>query len=105
MDCNTCQNIKNNYSADMKSNQLACLFMFLMLNVAVAQQTNPPVVGSEGVSVEELRVKAEQGDATAQSNLGDFYRKGKGVQQDFAEAVKWYRKAAEQNDATAQCNL
>ena len=25
--------------------------------------------------------------------------------QDYAEAVKWYRKAAEQNDATAQYNL
>jgi TPR repeat protein len=30
---------------------------------------------------------------------------GKGAPQDFAEAVKWFRKAAEQGDAEAQNNL
>jgi TPR repeat protein len=32
---------------------------------------------------------AEQGDAKAQYNLGYMYREGKGVEQDFKEAVKW----------------
>ena len=31
--------------------------------------------------------------------------KGRGVPQDYAEAVKWYRLAAEQGNATAQNNL
>ncbi len=31
--------------------------------------------------------------------------KGRGVPQDYAEAVKWYRKAAEQGNAGAQFNL
>ena len=31
-----------------------------------------------------------------------MYKDGKGVQQDYAEAVKWYRKAAEQGKANAQ---
>jgi TPR repeat protein len=31
--------------------------------------------------------------------------KGQGVAQDYAEAVKWYRKAAEQHLAWAQFNL
>ena len=39
---------------------------------------------------------AEQGDAAAQYNLGWMYRFGKGVQQNYSKAVKWYRKAAEQ---------
>ena len=30
---------------------------------------------------------------------------GKGVEQDYAEAVKWYRLAAEQGTADAQNNL
>ena len=30
---------------------------------------------------------------------------GRGVPQDYVEAVKWYRKAAEQGDASAQYNL
>ena len=37
--------------------------------------------------------------------LGLLYDNGKGVPQDHAEAVKWYRKAAEQGDADAQCQL
>ena len=48
---------------------------------------------------------AEQGDAHAQYNLGQMYRKGLGVPQDYKEAVKWYRLSAEQGDATSQFNL
>ncbi len=48
---------------------------------------------------------AEQGYAIAQNNLGWMYQEGKGVQQDDAEAVKWYRKAAEQGNAEAQYRL
>lgn len=49
--------------------------------------------------------KAEQGDAYAQVNLGIMYEFGKGVAQDYYEAVKWYRLAAEQGEAIAQYNL
>ena len=41
----------------------------------------------------ELVKKAEVGDATAQHDLGTCYYYGKGVPQDYKEAVKWYRKA------------
>ena len=41
----------------------------------------------------------------AQFNLGVMYEKGRGVPQDDAEAVKWYRLAAEQGNAYAQINL
>ncbi len=34
-----------------------------------------------------------------------MYGEGKGVPQDYAEAMKWYRLAAEQGDADAQYNL
>ena len=37
--------------------------------------------------------------------LGNRYSKGEGVEQDFKEAVKWYRKAADQGYAYAQNNL
>ena len=62
-----------------------------------AQQRTP--------EVEELRARAEQGDATAQSNLAVMYHKGEGVPQDYAEAVKWFRLAAEQDNASAQNSL
>ena len=48
---------------------------------------------------------AERGNASAQYNLGVMYAKGQGVRQDYAEAVRWYRRAAEQGDVQAQSNL
>ena len=56
-------------------------------------------------AVRWCRKAAEQGIATAQSNLGFAYAKGEGVPQDHREAVRWYRKAAEQDYAAAQFNL
>ena len=41
----------------------------------------------------------------AQNRIGIMYSHGKGVPQDYAEAVMWYRKAAEQGYAKAQWNL
>jgi uncharacterized protein len=48
---------------------------------------------------------ADQGNATAQNNLGVMYRDGSGVSQDYAQALEWYRKAADQGEATALFNL
>ena len=39
------------------------------------------------------------------SNLGKMYANGQGVTQDYAEALKWYRKAADRGNAGAQYNL
>ena len=52
-----------------------------------------------------LRPLAEQGEASAQYNLGLMFDNGQGVPQDYATAVSWYRKAAEQGHAAAQNNL
>jgi len=48
---------------------------------------------------------ADQGNATAQGNLGVMYDAGQGVPQNYAEAAKWSRKAADQGHANAQFNL
>ena len=45
---------------------------------------------------------ADQGNADAQTRLGNMYFEGLGLPQDYAEAVKWYRMAAEQGYAEAQ---
>ena len=52
-----------------------------------------------------LQSLAGQEDATAQYNLGVMYKKGLGVAQNDAEAVKWWRLAAAQGVAAAQYNL
>ncbi len=53
-------------------------------------------------AVEAVRLGAEQGNASAQFNLGRMYSNGEGVPQDDAEAVRWYRRAAEQGHVDAQ---
>ena len=53
----------------------------------------------------ELLRRAQDGDVDAQYSVGDAYYYGEGVEQDYAEAVKWYRLAAEQGNANAQYSL
>ena len=55
--------------------------------------------------LDTVRQAAEQGDATAQFNLGNMYANGEGVPQDDAEAVRWFRLAADQGRPDAQFNL
>ena len=72
--------------------------------VLVALATGAPVQ-VQTPELDELRALAEQGDATAQFNLGIMYDNGRGVPQDDAEAVRWYRLAADRGHATARFNL
>ncbi len=53
----------------------------------------------------QFRAKAESGDTQARLKLGMAYEDGNGVQQDYGEAAKWYRKAADQGSAAAQNDL
>ena len=46
------------------------------------------------LAVKKLQPLAEKGDASAQYALGNFYRLGRGLKQDYAEALKWLRLAA-----------
>jgi len=65
--------------------------------------TAVPVTSQE--SVEDLRARAEQGDAKAQFELGHKHFWGEGVPQDVQEGVKWCRAAAEQGHTDAQLFL
>ena len=61
--------------------------------------------GDYATALREWKPLAEQGVASAQSNLGAMYDNGRGVPQDYKTAVKWYRLSAERGYATAQYNL
>ena len=50
--------------------------------------------GDYETALREWRPLAEQGDANMQAILGAMYSEGLGVAQDYAEALKWYRRAA-----------
>ena len=67
------------------------------------------LLGSLSVSAssvfDDMKVRAEQGDADAQSALGYNYYAGKGTPQDYKEALRWYRASAEQGNQYAQSSL
>jgi TPR repeat protein len=73
----------------------------LSFGPALAAQSNEPSAAQRKY-VEEARKGAEGGDAKSQANLAFYYHIGFGVEQNDAEAAKWYRKAAEQGHLLAQ---
>jgi TPR repeat protein len=87
----------------------AALIFVLVPSVGAALDFNAGLraynAGNFRTALNEWRPLALQGNARAQNNLGFMYENGRGVDQDDAEAVRWYRQAAEQGDAIAQINL
>lgn len=63
------------------------------------------LAGDYATALAEWRPLAEQGNANAQTNLGNMYLFGTGVSRDDSEAVRWYRLAAEQGNVIAQISL
>jgi TPR repeat protein len=57
------------------------------------------------VNVQDLRARAEQGDAQAQAALARLYAEGQQLPADYKEAGHWARKAAEQGVADGQYTL
>jgi len=53
----------------------------------------------------ELASSAEAGNSAASLELGDIYREGEQVAQDWKAAFRWYHLGATQGDAKAQNNL
>ena len=49
--------------------------------------------------------RAQEGDAEAQTYVGEIYEKGLGIQADYNIASQWYRKAADQGNSRAAINL
>ena len=59
----------------------------------------------DSVSLDQLRLMAGRGDATAENALGLRYATGDGVKLSEFEAVRWFTKAAEQGNISAQSKL
>jgi TPR repeat protein len=61
--------------------------------------------GDYAQALKIFRSLADQGDASAQYNIGVMYHKGQGVTQNNQEAVKWLKLSAVQGLRYAQSNL
>lgn len=79
--------------------QLAGDFAAYWYKVLRTASQGPPAAATA------IRTSAEEGNATAQYNLGVFYERGQGIPQDYTQAVYWYQKAAEQGYPAAENNL
>ena len=88
---------------------LLAIPLLLPTAFALAAVPSAPFNDSSGpvttASLNELRSKAEAGDADAALQLIGMFMKGEGVPQNYAEAYKWTRKAAEQGISGAQYGL
>lgn len=69
----------------------------------------PSARAQEAASADELaqvRARAEKGDIESLNALGNAYTNALlGVKRDYAEALRWYRRAADKGFAPAQFNL
>ena len=61
--------------------------------------------GNFDIALQEWMPLAEQGNPSAQYNMGQLYRLGRGVHKDFTKASQWYEKAALQWHSAARHNL
>ena len=76
-------------------NSLLLLILILVPAASFAQEK----------STEHYRILAEQGDASAQNELGVRLAEGIGTKSNNKLAVDWFRKSAEQGNALGACNL
>ena len=81
------------------------LFLPLLLSLLLVPTSASADEDADKATFELHQKLAQQGNAGALVNLGLMYKTGRGVAQDYVQAVKWWRKAADQGDALAQSNL
>lgn len=79
--------------------------LLLSALTGVLLATAPQVAPAQWQPPQATTEAARKGDAAAQYRLGEMYDLGRGVKQDYAQAVRWYRAAAEQGHAQAQFAL
>lgn len=92
--------------------RLACAFVTLVTLTLTAPATADYQAGADAYQSGDFRKAmaewlplAEGGDAVAQNSVGALYDHGLGVDEDDAEAARWYQMAADQNLPLAMRNL
>lgn len=83
---------------------VALFSIYVVFSTHILSQTNRPGTRANA-DLETIRLRAEQGDAEAQNELGMMYVRGEGVNKQLFEASRWFRKAAEQGNARGQYHL
>lgn len=81
-------------------------------SVAEAETAQEPVAAQKAVALPpatvgpmSLRVAASKGDPSAEFEVGARLAEGKGIDQNFADALSWYQRSAQKGFAQAQYRL
>ena len=73
--------------------------------MTTSRHSDVPDSGTQPERLDALLRAARAGDGRASCRLGDLYREGQVIEQDWDEAFRWYSLGASQGDAHAQNNL
>lgn len=84
---------------------IVCLTMSACASNQPVEELAAQIRAEEEAAASEVRKSAEDGNVSAQNELGRLYSEGKGVPQDYRQAKQWFEKAAKQGFAAAQVNL
>jgi TPR repeat protein len=80
--------------------------IFLVVGAFVSANADDALSQADfSAAIGRLKTLAERGSHQAQYRLGIFYVEGKGVRQDYMEAMRWFRQAASQNDRDATYSM
>lgn len=78
------------------------IFIHIMIVLALSLGLSMPVLAADFATT---KLKAEQGYADAQYRLALMYDYGEDIEQDYAQAFKWYQRSANQGYSEVQYNL
>jgi hypothetical protein len=85
-----------------KNSLIVALAGLFLMSLALGQDAS----SQDAAKLRSLRARAEKGDSKAGVELGSAYEFGfLGAPRDYAEALKWYRKAAEEGDVGARLRI
>lgn len=79
-----------------------CLVISFLLFVCLFIASFPALADMRNVPITELILQAKNGSPEAQDELGFRYSSGIDVDEDYAQAAKWYLAAAKQGHVKAQ---
>jgi len=83
---------------------LLCLLTSLSVSADFQKGFEAAQRGDYATALREWKPLAEQGDVSAQSNLGVMYRNGEGVPEDDVYAYMWWNFAAAQGHKNSSHN-
>ncbi|KAG0274419.1 hypothetical protein BGZ95_009808 [Linnemannia exigua] len=91
--------------AQLASNKSPTNTKFPLIDNRLPQPPQGYTTAAGVKDIAPIVMKATLGDANSQVELGNMYKLGDGVEQDYEAARYWYLKAAKQGKASGQCGV